>query len=115
MGKKGSDKQSIALLFWHSTDSGDSLERLLVLSKGLLIGVDQLSPRIAGVKNVNSMGSIGLHQSAGLCLQPEAAQENSQNLLSARTKVPCYVYQTLFFRTYTQRKKAVWLRETTVL
>ena len=32
-GKKGSGKQSIALLFWLSTDSGDYLERLLVASK----------------------------------------------------------------------------------
>jgi len=35
----------------------------------------------------DSMGSIDLHQSAGLCLQPEDAQDNPQNLSTARTTV----------------------------
>ena len=40
------------------------------------------------------LGSINLHQSAGLCAQPETAQD----------------YQTLFFLTHTQKKKkVVWL------
>jgi len=43
MGKKWSGKHSIAL-FWQSKDSGDLLERILVVSKGLLIGVDRPSP-----------------------------------------------------------------------
>ena len=51
-----------------------------------------------------------LRQSAGLCLQSEATQENPQNLSTARTIVLCYVYQTLF-PTHTQKKKVVWLRE----
>jgi len=50
------------------------------------------------------MGSIDLHQSAGLCAQPEAAQDNPQNLLTARTTVLCYVYQTFFsLPTHTQK------------
>ena len=51
------------------------------------------------------MGSIDLHQSAGLCVQPEAAQGSPQNLSTARTTVLCYVYQTDFFPTHTQKKK----------
>jgi len=35
VGKKGSGKHSIALLFWQSTDSGDYLEQLLVEHKGI--------------------------------------------------------------------------------
>ena len=34
------------------------------------------------------MDSIDLHQSAGLCAQPEAAQDNPQNLLTARINIP---------------------------
>jgi len=52
------------------------------------------------------MGSIDLHQSAGLCAQPEAAQDNPQNLSTARTTVLCYVYQTHFFPTHTEKKKS---------
>ena len=87
--KKRSGKHNIALLFWQSTDSGarNYLERILVEHKGLLIGV-----RARG-----SMGSIDLHQSAGLCAQPEAAQDNLRNLLTA----------------ITTDTKAVWLCETT--
>jgi len=55
------------------------------------------------------MGLIDLHQSAGLCAQPEAAQDNPQNLVTARTTVLCYVYQTLFSPPTHKRKKAVWL------
>jgi len=55
------------------------------------------------------MGSIDLHQSAGLCAQPEATQDNPQNLSTTRTTVLCYVYQT---HPHTKEKKAVWLRET---
>ena len=62
----------------------------------------------------NPMGSIDLHQSAGLCAQPEAAQGNPQNLSTTTTTVPCYVYQTLFSPTHTQKKKAVWPCETNV-
>ena len=51
------------------------------------------------------MGSIDLHQSAGLCAQPETAQDNPQNLLTARTTVLCYVYQTLFPHPPTNEKK----------
>ena len=58
------------------------------------------------------MGSIDLHQSTNLYAQPEAAQDNPQNLSTARTTVPCYVYQTLFPLPHTNEKKAVWLRET---
>ena len=51
-------------------------------------------------------GSIDLRQSAGLCVQPEAAQDNPQNLSTTRTTVLCYVYQTLFFLTHMQKKKS---------
>jgi len=34
----------IAQLFWQSTESGNYLEQLLVVSKGLLIGVGQSNP-----------------------------------------------------------------------
>ena len=58
------------------------------------------------------MGSIDLHQSTGLCAQPEAAQDNPQNLSTARITMPCYVYRTLFSPPTHKRKKAVWLRDT---
>jgi len=45
-----SGKHSKAL-FWQSTDSGDYLKRLLVLSKGLLIGV---AHREVGFKNART-------------------------------------------------------------
>ena len=51
------------------------------------------------------MGSIDLHQSASLCAQPEAAQDNPQNLSTARTTVLCYVYQTFFSHPHTKEKK----------
>ena len=44
LGKIGSGKHNISLLFWQSQDSGDYLEQLLVEHKGLLIGVDRSSP-----------------------------------------------------------------------
>jgi len=53
----------------------------------------------------DSMGSIDVHQSAGLCALPEAAQDNPQNLSTARTTVLCYVYQTLFPHPRTKEKK----------
>ena len=43
-----------------------------------------------------SMGLIHLHQSTDCCVQPEAIQENFKNLLTARTTVLCYIYQTIF-------------------
>jgi len=59
------------------------------------------------------MGLINLHQSAGRYLQPEAAQDNPENLSTARTTVPCYVYQTLSpHPTHKRKKKVVWLHET---
>ena len=113
--EKGSGKHSMALLFWQSTDSGDYLEWLLVEQKGLLIGVVFFywsSPKnlwtwMAG----NPMGSIDLHQSAGLCAQPEAAQGNPQNLSTTTTTVPCYVYQTLFPPPTHKRKSGLAMRE----
>ena len=51
------------------------------------------------------MGSIDLHQSAGLCAQPEASQDNPQNLSTARTTMPCYVYQTFFSHPHKKEKK----------
>ena len=61
------------------------------------------------------MGSIDLHQSAGLSAQPEATKDYPHNLSTARTTVLCYVYQTLFSpstHTHTHTKKTVWLSET---
>jgi len=56
------------------------------------------------------MDSIDLHQSAGLCAQPEAAQDNPQNLSTARTNSEQqYVYQTLFFPTHAQKSGYVTL------
>ena len=40
----GSDKHSIALLFWQLTESGNSLEWLLVVSKGFHFSA--LGPRL---------------------------------------------------------------------
>jgi len=97
-GWERSGKHSIALLFWQSD------WRILIESIG--------SPAIHILYARGSMGSIVLHQSAGLCAQPEAAQDNPQNLSTARTTMPCYVYQTLFPHPHTQEKKAVWLRKT---
>jgi len=58
------------------------------------------------------MGLIDLHQSAGFCAQPEAAQDNPQNLLIARTTVLCYVYQTLFSPpTHKKKKSGLAMRE----
>jgi len=51
------------------------------------------------------MGLIDLHQSAGLCAQPETSQDNPQNLSTARTTVLCYVYQTFFLYPHTKEKK----------
>ena len=51
------------------------------------------------------MGLIDPHQSVGLCAQPEATQDNPQNLSTARTTVLCYVYQTLFPHPHTKEKK----------
>jgi len=57
------------------------------------------------------MGSIDLHQSAGLCAQPEAAQDNPQNLSTASAML-CLPYH--FPHPHT-KEKAVWLRETNAM
>jgi len=57
------------------------------------------------------MGSIDLYQSAGLCAQPEATQDNPQNLSTARTTVLFYVYQTLFPHPHTKEKSSLATRD----
>ena len=86
-------------LFWQSTDSGDYLERFLVehnWCRSIASHSHSLRQRF--------YGQIDLHQSAGLCAQPEAAQDNPQNLSTARTTV----FTRLFFphpHTEKERKK----------
>ena len=71
------------------------------------------SPAIHFLHSSDSMGSIDLHQLAGLCLQPEAAQDNPQNLYRLPEQ-QCYAMFTRpFSPTHTQKKKVVWLSETT--
>jgi len=70
---------------------------------------------MAGDPMGDPMGLIDLHQSAGLCAQPEVAQDNPQNLLTARTTVQCYVYWTHFSPPTHKRKEKKWSGYTRLL
>ena len=52
------------------------------------------------------MGSINLHQSAGLCAQPEAVQDNPQ--ICRLPEQQCYAIclPDPFFPTHTQKRKS---------
>ena len=52
------------------------------------------------------MGSINPHQSAGFCAQPEATQDNPQNLSTARTTVAIQFLPDPFFPTHARKKKS---------
>ena len=53
------------------------------------------------------MGSIDLHQSAGFCAQPEAAQDNPESI-DCQNNSAMLCLPDPFFPTHTQKKKKRW-------